>query len=99
MGRNSGVSRNRPERLTLSARKFPKVGVPNPRVALPDHVPNDPQLDSRLPNGLVAPNPDRVVAFTTRLVLSPYCASGEPVISSMPCSALSGICVEKSLLC
>src|SRR5579862_8386306 len=99
MGRSSGVSRKRPERLRLSARKLPNVGVPSPSVAPPVHVPKDPQLVSRLPNGLVAPKPDRVVAFTTRLVLSPYWASGDPVISSIPCSALSGICVEKSLLC
>jgi len=30
------------------------------------------------PNALVAPSPERVVAFTTRLDLSPYCASGAP---------------------
>src|SRR5579863_10295559 len=99
IGNNSGVSRKRPERLALKARKFPKLGVPNPSVALPVQVPNDPQLVSKLPKGLVAPNPDLVVAFTTRLLLSPYCAAGDPVISSIPCRALRGICVEKSLLC
>ena len=82
------MSRKRPERLAFSARKFPKLGVPNPSVALPVYVPNDPQLASKLPYGWVAPNPDRVVAFTTKLVLSPYCASGDPVISSMPCSGV-----------
>ena len=36
-----------------------------------------------LPVALVAPRPDRVVAFTTRLVLSPYSAFTAPVTSCM----------------
>ena len=42
-----------------------------------------------LPKGC-APRPDFVVAFTTRLDLSPYCASGAPVISCMLWMALGG---------
>ena len=36
------------------------------------HQDVDSSAFSKLPYGLVAPNPDRVVAFTTKLVLSPY---------------------------
>src|SRR5215813_5664421 len=99
MGRSSGESRKCPERLAFTAVKFPYLGPPKPKVALPPQVPKEPQSDWMLPNALDTPRPDRVVALTIRLDLSPYCASGEPEISSMLCSALAGICVEKSLLC
>ena len=44
------------------------------------------------------PSPERVVALTTRLVLSPYSAAGEPEITSIDWMALAGIEVEKTLL-
>jgi len=43
--------------------------------------------------------PDFVTMWTTRLLLSPYSAGGAPVMSSMDWMALSGIWVEKFLLC
>src|SRR5260370_1922231 len=44
------------------------------------------------------PRPERVFALTTRLVLSPYSAAGEPDMISMDWIAFSGIEVEKTLL-
>src|SRR5262249_23633836 len=41
-----------------------------------------PPIAVTLPEGR-EPRPDFVVAFTTRLDLSPYCVSGAPVISSI----------------
>src|SRR5690349_12320061 len=99
IGNRSGVSRKWPERTPLTRKKFPYLGLPNPKDALPPQVPKEPQSEVSEPVGLVAPRPERVVAFTIKLDLSPYCASGEPVMSSMDCSAEAGIWVEKSLLC
>src|ERR1700690_2292301 len=83
MGRNSGVSRKRPDLIPFTTMKFPQLVAPTPKEALPFQVPKEPQPDSTLPNAFVAPSPDLVVALTTRLDLSPYCASGEPVINSI----------------
>ena len=65
-------------------------------VIKPSGVPYD---KLTLPVGVVTPWPDRVVAFTTRLVLSPYSAGGAPVITSTEAIAFSGIDVENCLLC
>ena len=88
----------RPLSTAFTTMKFPNLAVPIPNAILPDHVPKEPQDVSTLPNGF-DPRPDRTVAFTIRLDLSPNSALGDPVISSMDCSALAGICVEKTLFC
>src|SRR5579884_2691522 len=99
MGKNSGVSRKRPDRRPFAAMNQPYLGPPNPRVASRDGVPNDPYSASISPFGFISPRPERVVALTTRLVLSPYSAFGVPVTSSIDWMAFTGICVEKFLLC
>src|SRR5579884_977311 len=45
------------------------------------------------------PWPDRVLTLITTLVLSPYSAGGAPEITSVDCTASSGIWLEKTLLC
>src|ERR1700730_5024404 len=87
---NSGVSEKRPLVTALTTMKFPNLDVPRPSAMLPPHVPKELQDASMLPNGIVAARPDRTVAFTMRLDLSPNSALGDPVISSMDWSALAG---------
>ena len=52
-----------------------------------------------MPWGVVEPSPERVVTSITRLVLSPYSAGGAPAMTSIDCTASSGIWLEKVLLC
>ncbi len=79
---NCGVSEKRPLSTALATKKFPNLAVPIPNAMLPDHVPNELQDVSTLPNGFV-PRPDRTVAITIKLDLSPNSALGDPVINSM----------------
>ena len=51
---NCGVSEKRPLSTPLTTKKFPNLAVPIPNAMLPDHVPNEPQDVSTLPNGFVA---------------------------------------------
>src|SRR4051794_28218624 len=97
MGENSGVSRNRPVRSELNARKLPQLFRPRPTVNSSPTVPKDPYRARKLAKGF-CPNPDRVVALMTRLVLSPYSAGGEPEITSIDSIAFAGIEAEKTLL-
>src|SRR5215470_3497210 len=97
MGQNSGVSRNLPVRSAFADRKFPHRAWPKANVASPPTVPKEPYFAARLPEGF-CPSPDRVTAFTTRLVLSPNSAGGEPDTTSMDWIAFAGIEVEKTLL-
>ena len=82
IGSNSGVSRNRPERSALTDRKFHNFAPPNPNVPSSEYVPNELRCATKLPFGFW-PRPERVTAFTIRLVLSPNSAGGVPVINSM----------------
>ena len=52
-----------------------------------------------LPVGLVAPRPDRVVTWITRLVLPPNSAGGAPEMTSIDWTEFEGIWLEKTLLC
>src|SRR5207247_2392226 len=72
IGVNSGVSRKRPARSPFAAINQPHFAPPIPNVVSIDGLPKDPYWASRLPLDFIKPRPERVVAFTTRLVLSPY---------------------------
>ena len=90
IGLNSGVSRKRPDRTPFAAMNHPAFGPPTPRLASTEGVPKDPYCASTSPLGRVRPRPERVVALTTRLVLSPYSAFGVPVTISIFWIALTG---------
>src|SRR5690242_18437181 len=96
MGQNSGVSRNRPLLSELTARNAPHLAAPNASVASSPIVPNDPYFATRLPDDF-RPSPERVAALITRLVLSPYSACGEPLITSIDWIAFAGMEVENTL--
>src|SRR5947207_1043833 len=96
IGRNSGVSRNLPDRSALAAKKLPHRAFPRPSVVSSPTVPKDPYVAVKLPEGFW-PRPDRVLALITMLVLSPYLATGEPEITSIDWMAFAGIEVENTL--
>src|SRR5258706_15966409 len=94
IGRNSGVSRNRPEREEFKVKKLPKWAFPAPREKFSPIVPNDPYVALNAPKGFVAFRPDLVTAVTTRLALSPYSGGGAPVIASNDWTACKRIWVD-----
>src|SRR2546423_7878246 len=96
---NSGASRKRRDRSKFKVMKLPNLELPYPSEASWLMVPKVPYVVLKAPVGFFWFNPDFVIAFTTKLVLSPYSAGVAPVITSSDCTAVGGNCVENVLVC